>query len=201
MSLIPLGPALRAIATAAALLSGAAHANLVTNGGFEAGTLSSWTGHGNEYGSGVSGGAHSGSYSGSFGQFYDPINDQYYASGGVFQSLATMPGASYDVEFWLRSSSAFNTLFSFEWDGDTQASVVGTPIVDYQLFKFTLVADSSSTDLRFTFLNPLGFFYLDDVSVTQQVAEPLPEPATLALVGVAALVAAARRRGQRVDAA
>ena len=59
------------------------------------------------------------------------------------------------------------------------------------------MAAGAATTLAFTGYNDPGYTFVDDVSVTAVPAVVVPEPATWALVGagLAAVGAAARRRG------
>jgi hypothetical protein len=64
--------------------------------------------------------------------------------------------------------------------GTTLLDSHDTPNFDYREFTFTFTATSAATDLRFGFLEPPAFFYLDDVSVN----EAIPEPGSIALVSM-----------------
>src|SRR6266850_1642695 len=91
-------------------------ANLVTNGGFETTDFTGWfvTGSGAtvQCGNG-SYPAHTGSCAADFGAF----------SAGLSQTIATIPGAFYSLDFWLAltGGGAFDPhpSFSASWDGTT----------------------------------------------------------------------------------
>jgi hypothetical protein len=175
------------LAAAAVVASMAVRADYVTNGGFETGNFAGWTQFGNTAFSGVDSFApHSGAYAAFFGPVGSP--------GGIFQTLATTPGAVYTIDFWLQNEAdvtgnASPNAFSFNWNGGAAEFVLtNAPASGYTHYSFGLVATSATTDLRFTFEHDPAFWDLDDVSV-------VPEPGTLALVALAgSLVGLARRR-------
>lgn len=162
-----------------------ASASIVTNGGFEAGDFSGWTQSGDTAFTGVDGFApHSGDYAAFVGSI-----------GGttLSQTLSTVAGATYQVEFWLQLlQDDLSTSFSWAWDNTTQMTLSNAPSFGYTAFSATVTASGASTTLAFSFVNAPGFFDFDDVSVTQ-----VPEPASLglALAGVGLL--AAGRIGRR----
>lgn len=182
---------LAACVTAAALvMGGAANAALVSNGDFETGDFTGWTQFGNGLFSGVDNTA---PQAGNFGAYFGPSSD-----GGIFQTLGTSAGHVYSVKFWLKNEADPNgttssNSFQFNWNG----GAVEVALVDASAFAYTeytvsnLVASSAATDLRFTFAHGPAFWDLDSVSVT------VPEPGSLALVGLAGLLAGlvSRRRG------
>jgi PEP-CTERM motif len=127
-----------------------------------------------------------------------------FGANGLSQTLATVPGQSYMISYYIADDVGNNsltvtfgsqTLFSglTSLTGETSAS-------DYQLFSFTATATSASTALTFVsqYLGPNGSVgtILDDVSVT---GPSVPEPSSLAL-SAAGLVGgglALRRRASR----
>jgi hypothetical protein len=151
--------------TAAAALSFATpgFANLVTNPGFETGDFTGWTQFDDTGFSGVDGNPHAGT----FAAFFGPVGD----TGGIFQSLATAPGAMYTLSFWLSNDGGPGNSFSASWNG---VVIPGSILTDagafgYTQFTFTgLLATGAATDLRFTFRNDPSFWFLDDVDVEAQ---------------------------------
>jgi len=190
MALVP-GISRPLVATLALLVGGLAQAELVVNGGFETGTLGGWTQFGDTSSAGT---GTSNPYNGSHVGVFSP-----HAAGGIFQTLNTVAGTTYDVQWWLRidAGSPQDNLFAFNWDGGAAEYSLIDVNPGYGLFGFTLTAGSNATDLRFTFMNQDSSFSLDDVSVTVHDGR-LPEPGSLALVALvlAGAGASARRRCQ-----
>ena len=152
--------------------------NLVTNGGFETGTFSGWTVTPAATGSWIviftnPGVGHTGN---SFAQFlaFGGLDDR------ISQNLSTAPGATYTVDFWLRS---FQDNFHVAWNGTTIMDIAAAnEPTTWTEFTQTVTASGSTSTIAFS---GQGSFFLDDVSV-------VPAPATAAIF--AALGLARRRR-------
>lgn len=176
-------------AAAVALVASQANAELVTNGGFETGTLAGWSQFGN---TGFTGATTSSFYvnSGSFGAFFGPVG----STGGISQTLATTPGAAYHVEFWLSNGGGRIASFAWSWDGVTQAPSFASPAA-FGMTQFTadVVATAATTTISFEFRQDPSFWGLDDVSVTGSV----PEPASIALLAASGLGFVGIRRRRR----
>ena len=146
----------------------------VVNPGFETGDFTGWTGD-TSGGDVTSFAAHSGSFGARFGTIF--------SLGFIAQDLVTLPGATYDLSFWLRNNTSafpdFPTHFEASWNG----SVISTSVLDnaaafpYTQFTFTgLLATGSLTSLQFSFRHDPSFWDFDDVSVTLNTAPPaVPE--------------------------
>ena len=176
------------VAAAALIASTAAHADLVTNGGFETCDFTGWTQFGNTAFSGVDSFA---PHSGTCAAFFGPVG----TPGGIFQTLGTTPGSLYKVDFWLQNEAdvlgnSSPNAFSFNVNGGAaELTLTNSPATGYVHYTFGFVATGPTADLRFTFEHDPAFWDLDDVSVV------VPEPGTLALVTLAgSLVGFARRR-------
>lgn len=158
--------------------------NLVSNPGFETGDFNGWTlsGAGVPDDSGFFYGVDGlDPHSGALAAYFGPV-------GGILnvtQTLATTPGATYTVSFWLDQSvdtpAPYVNSFAISFGGATLFTATDAPGSSYSPYVFTSTAASSSTDLAFAFRNDTGFFSLDDVSVTSASAA-VPEPATAFLL-------------------
>jgi hypothetical protein len=175
------------------LLCGAARAraDFLVNGGFETGNFSGWSPSGNPAFTFVSS---SNPYSGTYAAWLGPVGSLGYLS----QTVATTPGTSYDLQFVLGNSGPKANEFLVTLGGTTVFDQVNMTNQGYTSYQFTVTATSSSTLLQFGFRNDPGFFFLDNVSLTNSavVSGVAPEPSglTLLAVGFAVLGGQAWRR-------
>lgn len=173
-----------AAAAAALFASAAAHANLVSNGGFETGDFSGWVAN-TTTNDGVDGlSPHDGSKAAYFGT--------YTGTASITQTLDTYgPGGVYDVSFWIKNEGDGPNSFEFDWDGAQVMALVDVAAFDYVQYSFVLVSTGAWTDLKFTFNHSPAFWDFDSVVVENHI----PEPGSFALAGLAgALALSARRR-------
>jgi len=181
------------MAAGLASLAPAAMANLLTNGGFETGTFSGWTQGGNTGATGVSSGA---VYvqSGAFGAALGPVG----SDGILSQSFSTDVGAEYRLTFWLRSDGYTVNDFSAAVNSTVLYSDVNIGVQAYKEYAYNFMGTGSDS-VTFTFRNDPGYLSLDTVSV-DKIADPqaaVPEPASLALIGLGLAGIAQRRRRAR----
>jgi hypothetical protein len=165
----------------------ASASNIVVNGDFETGDFTGWTQSGNTGSTGVDNTAHSGTFGASFG----PAG----SLGFLTQTLTTVAGSSYDLNFWLADEGGTQSAASVTFDGKELLSMTDPGGFGYQLFSYSVVASGATTDLQFAFRQDPAFFHLDDVSVTAAATET-PEPATAAVMflGIGALMIYRKRQ-------
>lgn len=166
------------------LVPGLGAANIVLNPSFETGSFSPWVQSGDTSFTGVNTGS---ALSGSYGAYFGPTG----SFGYITQTLATAPGVTYDLSFWIWDSSGYG--FGVWWAGNQVYSEGNVGSYDWTQRQFTVAASGASTDLTFGFFNPPSYYYFDDVSV-EQVAGGVPEPTSLVLAGLGLAVLAAFRR-------
>jgi hypothetical protein len=159
---------------ASAALSARAQ-NLVMNPGFETGDFTNWTLSGDTSFCSVSTiMPHSGNFAARLG----PSG----SDGFLDQTITTVVGQAYAVDFWLAVDSFTPNDFSASFAGNTFYSVVndaGHPYIDISA---TITATSTSSLLHFAFFDPPAYWNLDDITVVA-----VPEPGTVGLIALGAL--------------
>lgn len=154
----------------------------VLNGGFETGDFTDWTQFGDTSFNGVCdvstcpGGYPP--YQGTYAAYFGPVGD----TGGIYQDIATIPGDTYTVSFYLALPVGGTPNYFKVTFGDASLSFNNFPgTFGWGLFEFTDTATTDTTRLTFTFRNDPNYWFLDNVEVNQ--GGTTPEPGTLVLFG------------------
>lgn len=190
-----------ALAALALCLSGAANANVLVNGNFESG-LSGWTL------TGVAGLASPPYFGGGSpavdGVFMAVFNQgEQPASGVLSQSFATMAGHTYHVTFDYGTNNGnwqqINAIVAAQDKSVLSDGFYGAPGPWLRPFAFDFVAADSLSTLTFKDVAGNWTFstdgLLDNVAVAD--ANPVPEPASIALLALGLAGIGALRRRQR----
>lgn len=169
--------------------------NIVTNPGFETGNFTGWALSGDTTFTSVDSFS---PHSGRFGAGLGTSAGAPGSTGSITQTLATSAGVPYVIEFWVNTAVRPN-FFSVSFGGnvlDSLTDITTSPSIlppVYNLFSYTALASSASTDLVFTFRHDAWAWDLDDVSVEAATAVPEPGSSLLVAGGLIALLAALRR--------
>jgi len=157
--------------------------NLLTNPGFETGDYTGWTIDSQSIYMAVNTvDPHSGSYALQIGAT-TADGDQ------IHQTVADTSGANYVVSFWAVNVDAGSgeDAVHVSYDGNTLYNA--DPGGAYAQFSFNVVGTGSDT-VTIAGWNSPSYSYVDDVSM----AAPVPEPASMAALGIGVLALIRRKR-------
>ena len=119
------------------------------------------------------GNGHSGTYAAAFGAV-GPTTTRLHS-----RHFLRSRGNNITIDFWLAHPyTDSENDFSVAWNGNTVMSLLDTGHFDYTEYSFSVVGTGSDT-LQFSGREVPGWFYLDDVSMTQAAAHgqrPNPPP-------------------------
>ena len=108
-----------------------------------------------------------------------------------FQALGEDPSSAKSVDVWIDDGDVVD----LTWDGDVMTyntgglNFHGWSDVPWTVYSFSFTATGAESTISVRGNNRLG---VDDFEITAQ--EPIPEPATLSLVGIGALAMIMRRK-------
>jgi uncharacterized repeat protein (TIGR01451 family) len=143
-------------------------ASLILNGGFETGDFTGWALSGDNTWTIVDDGGSSGiaPHSGS----YEAALGTSSSLGYLSQTVATTPGTSYLLSFWLNHSGGDpNDVFLVSWNGTTLIDETNPPAPAWTSYQFMVMATGTSTVLQFGYeASVTDYLGLDDVSLQSQ---------------------------------
>jgi PKD repeat protein len=150
---------------------GAPPTGLLVNGGFETGDLTGWTQVGNTLANVTTAFAHSGSYSVQFGGVVTPAL--------LEQNIATTPGATYLLSFWLNNYNGGNLNGIGGYQNEFFALWNGQPLVvnpdmaafGWTNFQFVVTATGASSTLEFGGVDYSSYLFLDDVDLESEFVQ------------------------------
>lgn len=155
------------------------------NLGFETGDFTGWgttpAASGSSFGV-SSAFSHSGNHSAQFGATGTEMDE-------IRQLFGSVQGAPYQIKMWVYSTSSTNQNLQVIWTNNLFNGPV-VPANQWTELTFnTTGSGGNSTTLYIRARNANGFTYVDDISVTA-----VPEPTTLAVIGLGAVSLLRRRK-------
>src|SRR5215831_2996643 len=135
--------------------------NLVANCGFETGDFTSWIRSGDPGFTSIDAGS---AHSGMFGLDTGPVGNL----GFIEQPLATTPGGTYQLCYWLANQGGPSNEFQVIWDGSIIRDLVDAQPFPYAQTCHDVMASGDTTTVKFGFRQDPSFLWFDDVSVAAE---------------------------------
>ena len=149
--------------------------NLVANGNFATGDFTGWTLGGN-YTSTTYGSEIVIATEGTGGSTYAADMGSMGADGTLSQTIATTPGQTYALSFWLQNLGSGGNDFSATWNGQNLVSLTNTAQSGYTQYTYTVTATGSTSALQFSAANGPSHWDLDNISLTASGTPPATTP-------------------------
>jgi hypothetical protein len=146
--------------------------NLLSNPGFESGDFSGWTPSGSQAYEGVSGTFATTPYSGSYSAFFGAM-DSYNV---ISQTINTVAGDTYNLSFALFNLGGAASDAFVDWGGAKVWELQSTSAFGWTEFGIEFTANSSSTEVSFSFEQDPSYYNLDNTSLVDLTANPLVNP-------------------------
>ena len=138
--------------------------NLMVNGNFATDSFSGWTLGGN-YTSTTYGPEIFIDTNAQGGSTYAAGMGSVSSDGTLSQTIATTPGQTYTLSFWLDNEASGSNDFTAVWNGQTLLSLSNAAAFGYTQYSYTVTATSSSTTLEFSAANGPSQWDLDNISL------------------------------------
>lgn len=157
------------------LTASEARANLLTNGDFGTGTFSGWSQTGNTSYTGIT---RSPTYNGNaYAAYFGQIGSDGYLS----QTVATVPGTTYQISFWIQNGGGHPNDFGATVTGrrlgsNTLMSLTNANAFNYRQYIANFTAADGSTTLTFNMRQDPNYWYLDNVSLIQITQPSMSAP-------------------------
>jgi parallel beta-helix repeat protein len=138
--------------------------NLVANGNFATGDFTDWTLGGNDSNASSpqifidTNAEGSSSYAAGMGS--------EGADGTLSQTIATTPGQTYTLSFWLQNEASGDNDFTAMWGGQPLLALTNASASGYTEYTFTVTALGSTSTLEFSAANGPSQWNLDNISLT-----------------------------------